>query len=157
MDFKAETVTISGNLCYTPDAGIYLDTPKNGETRTVDIDRSILDLLKALRAEQLRNNIISPYVFTRKGSAQPVDPQRMNRYMNKLEKKYGIEHFHPHKLRHSYASVAITNGADIASVSENMGHKSKALTLDTYTEADHESKRRANQVRREAVKKAGQG
>ena len=41
------------------------------------------------------------------------------------------------------ASAAITNGADIASVSEVLGHADKATTLRMYTHADEESKRRA--------------
>lgn len=40
-----------------------------------------------------------------------------------------IDDLHPHKLRHSFASIAITNGADIASVSEKLGHSDKAVTL----------------------------
>ena len=34
IDFKANTITIAGNLCYTPQKGIYLDTPKSGKVRT---------------------------------------------------------------------------------------------------------------------------
>ena len=59
---------------------------------------------------------------------------------------------HPHKLRHSFASVAITNGADIASVSEALGHSDKAVTLRMYTHADQESIKRAGEVFREALK-----
>ena len=31
IDFKQNTITISGNLCYTKTAGVYMDTPKNGK------------------------------------------------------------------------------------------------------------------------------
>ncbi|MBR4658272.1 MAG: tyrosine-type recombinase/integrase [Clostridia bacterium] len=40
-----------------------------------------------------------------------------------------IHNLHPHKLRHTFASIAITNGADAASVSETLGHSDKAVTL----------------------------
>lgn len=157
VDFKANTITVSGNLCYTPKAGFYLDTPKNGQIRTIDVDPDVMALLQTLRADQA-GGTISSYVFTRKGSAMPVDPQRLNYYMRHFGNKHGIAHFHPHKLRHSFASVAITNGADIASVSETLGHRDKAVTLNMYTHADQESRKRASQLRRDAVnKKAGQG
>ena len=55
----------------------------------------------------------------------------------------GIHNLHPHKLRHTFASIAITNGADAASVSETLGHSDKAVTLRMYTHADEESKKRA--------------
>ena len=63
-----------------------------------------------------------------------------------------IEDFHPHKLRHSFASVAITNGADVASVSETLGHADKAVTLRMYTHADAESQKRASEIFRQALK-----
>ena len=66
----------------------------------------------------------------------------------------GVQDLHPHKLRHSFASIAITNGADIASVSEKLGHTDKAVTLRMYTHADQESIRRASQIFRNAIKDA---
>ena len=59
---------------------------------------------------------------------------------------------HPHKLRHSFASFAITNGADVASVSEKLGHSDKAVTLRMSTHADEESMKRASQIFRDAIK-----
>ncbi len=38
-----------------------------------------------------------------------------------------------HDLRHSYASLLISKGADIATVSQRLGHSSKTMTLDVYT------------------------
>lgn len=58
-------------------------------------------------------------------------------------------------LGHTFASIAITNGADVASVSEKLGHSDKAVTLRMYTHADHESIKRAGDIFREALK-AGQ-
>ena len=62
-----------------------------------------------------------------------------------------VFHFHEdtlifrfHELRHTFASIAITNGADVASVSEKLGHSDKAVTLRMYTHADQESIRRAS-------------
>ena len=74
-----------------------------------------------------------------------------------------VFHFHEdtlifrfHELRHTFASIAITNGADVASVSEKLGHSDKAVTLRMYTHADQESMKRASQIFRDALKKAGQ-
>ena len=52
INFRESTITISGNLCYTPQRGIYLDTPKSGKVRTIDIDPEIISLLCELRQEQ---------------------------------------------------------------------------------------------------------
>lgn len=113
-------------------------------------------LLRELRAEQA-SHAISAYVFTQDNSPAPMHPQSPTRYMKKFSRKYGIPDLHPHKLRHTFASIAITSGADIASVSEKLGHSDKAVTLRMYTHADQESMKRASQIFRDALKKAEQG
>lgn len=153
VDFKNCTITICGNLCYTKGAGVYLDTPKNGKIRTIGVDPNVMDLLKRLRAEQA-GRAISQFVFTQDNSNEPMHPQSPTRYMAKFAKRYGVDGMHPHKLRHSFASVAITNGADIASVSEKLGHADKSTTLRLYTHADKESMERASNIFREAIKQA---
>ena len=65
-------------------------------------------------------------------------------------------------LRHSFASIAITNGADIASVSEKLGHSDKAVTLRMYTHSDPDNMRKASEIFRNALrsskeKDAGRG
>lgn len=155
VDFENNTITIADNLCYTPAAGVYLDTPKNGKTRTIDVDPSVIELLRELRAEQAQK-AISSFVFTKDGSPEPMHPQSPTKYLARFSRRYNIPDLHPHKLRHSFASVAITSGADIASVSEKLGHSDKSVTLRMYTHADDESIRRASQIFRDAIKKAGQ-
>lgn len=146
------TITIEGNLCYTPEKGIYLDTTKNGHVRTIDVDPEIIVLLKELRQEQSRQ-CISEWVFTQDNSPAPMHPQSPTRRFKKLSERYDIPDFHPHKLRHSFASIAITSGADVASVSEKLGHMDKAVTLRMYTHANDESMRQASQIFREALRK----
>ena len=147
IDLEAQVVTIRRNLCYTPARGVYVDTPKNGRTREVDIGPETASLLEALRAQSL-----GEYVFTQENSVEPMHPQSPTRYLKKLSAKCGVPDLHPHKLRHSFASVAITAGADVASVSEALGHSDKAVTLRMYTHADAESRKRAAQIFREAIK-----
>ena len=156
IDFDRGEITIAGNLCYTSTKGVYLDTPKNGHTRTVYAGAHTLALLRQLRTEQAQKAIIQ-YVFTKEGSPEPMHPQSPTRYLKKLSERYGVPDLHPHKLRHTFASIAITNGADVASVSEALGHSDKAVTLRMYTHADLESISQAAQIVREAIQKAGQG
>lgn len=150
VDFKNNTVTISGNLCYTPEKGVYMDTPKNRKFRIVDVDPAVMALLRQLRQDQAKTTI-SQYVFTKEGSAEPMHPQSPTGYLGKFQKKYGIDHLHPHKLRHSFASIAITSGADVASVSEKIGHADKAITLRMYTHSNPENIRKISQIFRNAI------
>ena len=151
IDFKSCTVTFRRNLQYTTQKGIYVAAPKNGKARTVDVGVDTMSILLRLRDEQAAS-CISQWVFTQDGSADPMFPQSPTRYFKKFGDRYGIVDFHPHKLRHSSASIAITNGADVVSVSERLGHSDTAVTLRMYAHANAESIRRAGQTVRDALK-----
>lgn len=153
INFETGEVAIAGNLCYTPTKGVYLDSPKNGRRRTVYIGEDTVALLRQLHTEQAEK-AISAFVFTKEGRPEPMHPQSPTRYLKKLSVRCDLSDLHPHKLRHTFASVAITNGADVASVSEALGHSDKAVTLRMYTHANAESVSRAAQIMRDAVKKA---
>lgn len=94
---------------------------------------------------------MSKFVFTQKGNSDPMHPQSPTRYFKKLETRYGIKDFYPHKLRHSFASIAIINGADVASIAEILGHSDKAVTLRMYTHADEESRKKACNILQNAI------
>lgn len=150
INFATNTITITGNLCYTKAKGVYLDTPKNQRVRIISVAEDVMDLLHSLH-EESQNKSGSEYVFSQRKSTRPIHPQSPSWYFAKLRKKYDIPRFHPHKLRHTFASIAITNGADVASVSEILGHCDKAVTLRMYTTANEESMKQASNIRRQAV------
>ena len=150
IDFQENTILICRNLCYTPDKGIYLDTPKNGRCRMVDVGEDTLQLLKQIREQQGAGG---KYIFTQDNSLEPMHPTSPTHYFRQFAKRNGIKDFHPHKLRHTFASVAITAGADVVSVSETLGHSDTAVTLRMYTHANDESRRRASRIFRDAIQK----
>ena len=151
VNFTDNTVTIKRNLQYTPAKGVYMETPKNGKSRLVDVDPDIMSMLRDLRNSQSAK-AISRYVFTQENSFDPMHPQTPTRYFKKFGQRYGIKDFHPHKLRHTSASIAITHGADVVSVSERLGHSDTSVTLRMYAHANEESIRRAGQIARDALK-----
>ena len=153
IDWGAGTIIIRRNLQYTPAKGVYTTSPKNGKQRTVDVGSETLTLLHQLREEQAAA-CISQWVFTQDGNAEPMFPQSPTKYFHKLGERLGIKGFHPHMLRHSSASIAITSGADVVSVSERLGHSDTAVTLRMYAHANEESIRRAGQTVRDALKSA---
>ena len=57
----------------------------------------------------------------------------MKNVMARACKAAAIAHFHPHDLRHRYASVQISRGVPVTMVAAHLGHSRKSLTLDTYS------------------------
>ena len=149
VDLDAGTVTIERNLQYTTAKGVYETLPKNGRTRVVDISPDVAELLRELRQAQ---PVMVRWVFTQDDSPEPIHPDTPTRYFQRFGKRYGIEHFHPHKLRHTSASLAITHGADVVSVAARLGHSDSSTTLRMYAHANEESIRRVGQTVRDALK-----
>lgn len=165
IDEEEKSITISRNVQYTPEKGVYVTTPKNGKKRVVDIGQETLDLLTALHEKQKADAkkqekktgvlYVSPWIFNQDGTAEVMHPDSPNRYYKKFGDRYGVPGFHPHLLRHTSASLAITEGgADIVSVSQRLGHSDTAVTLRMYSHASADSVRRAGQGVRDALKRA---
>lgn len=179
IDFKNDKLTVAGNIGYTPDKGVYRDATKSGHTRTIDLDPELVAMLTLYKEEQKaelkkrakRQNLISEntydikaaemlspeYVFLARGSyTAPMMPDAINRFLEKFGEKHNISDIHPHKFRHTQASIAITNGADIVSVSEKLGHADTAITLRMYSHANEESIAKASNIFRDAIKQKQQ-
>ncbi len=172
IDFSRNAAMVKHNVINTKEDGVQIVAPKTGKEREVYFTQEVAQLLKEYKKEQiaatqkrtarlekdhkpleLKKIAIPDFVFTEKGSCEVMHPDSPNRFLQKFGKKYGIA-IHAHKLRHSFASVAITNGADVASVSEVLGHAQVSTTLNMYTHANEESKRRAAAIVHAAIGKA---
>lgn len=142
VHFDSNTIEIVQTLCYTPEKGVYIDTTKNNQTRTIDVDPLVMELLANLKATSAAKE---GFVFTQKDGVHPIHPQSPTRYMKKLSERNAIAHLHPHKLRHSFASIALTNGADLVSLADVLGHD-RATTMKTYVHSNPESRRRTSAI-----------
>ena len=153
INFEEESIVFAHNLCVTPEDGIYLDTPKGKKARTVYVDHDVMELLQELKKSRKVMDVSGKgYVFTRSDdSLEPIHPRYVNNYFIRFGKRHEIDQFHPHKLRHSYASISLRNGADIASVSQNLGHASVNTTLRTYTHSSKEGQKKAHATFRAAL------
>ena len=62
-----------------------------------------------------------------------LDEANVRKAMRRVLKKAGLpEHFTPHCLRHTYASLMLQQGESVAYVQRQLGHASIQLTVDTY-------------------------
>lgn len=60
VDLEGRVLTIRRNLCYTPQKGVYVDTPKSGKVREVDIGPETSAILAALKEQSEGGNMYSP-------------------------------------------------------------------------------------------------
>ena len=71
-------------------------------------------------------------VFPTNSKHGRIDPADTNRMLKRLAKRAGVRPFSIHKLRHYFATYALSRGADLKLISEILGHASIAITGDTY-------------------------
>jgi len=152
VDFKNNMIRIENNLQYSPKLGVYETTPKGKKNRTIDIDPEIMTLLQSLHNTQ-KVKTLKDYCFTQPDTGLPIFPQTPTKYLKSFGKKYGIKNLHPHALRHSAATIAVTHGANIAGVAAKLGHSDTSTTLDRYTHADQNAIKMGNETYRKALHK----
>lgn len=115
-----------------------IETPKSGKYRRVDMSRQLTEVLKAHQLESKKRGLmlgigaLPEYVFTNKQS-NPIDVDNWRRRVfNKALEKAELRRIRIHDLRHTYATLRISKGDNIADVSNQLGHHSIKLTMDVY-------------------------
>ena len=139
IDFYRHTITVRSAVGVSNGKdGDYTKNPKNKTSnRTLPIMPELEDAL--LKRKALIVPLDSWYVIGEQ--EQFMRPQQYNRLFsefvdrNNLVDAYGKK-IVPHGLRHNFATVGIQSGMDIASLALMMGHASRAMTLDTYGDAN---------------------
>jgi integrase len=118
-----------------------LEEPKTGKSRrSIRLAPVAVRALRAQRARQaeqrLRLGSAWPnhdLVFTN-GWGEPLDGRHLpDRFLRPLLKKAGLPTIRWHDLRHSFATLALTQGVHPKVVQEMLGHSSVSLTLDVYS------------------------
>ena len=158
--------------------GVYAVTPKGGKFRTVDIGEDTIAILRAYKKEltgedkkeseersivdfneyrqqqgQKQKKNLPKWLFTKDGEDVPLFPTSPTRYFKNFGDTYNIPGFHPHLLRHTSASLSLTNGSDAKSVADRLGHADASILLKVYAHANDESIRAAGQAARDALKR----
>lgn len=121
--------------------GLYrgrITTPKNSKTRIVDMSLQLSETLKDHKFNCKKKGLalglgnLTEFVFTNSyGGLMNVDNWRRLVFKKAL-RKAGLRIVGIHALRHTYATLRIAKGDNIADVSNQLGHHSVKLTMDTY-------------------------
>ena len=120
----------------------YLKDAKNGHMR----DFPLPEPLALVLARWIDTKSLPYGSFLLTGTDRWADPIVVGRKWSSLcevEGFLGVLGKAPtfHDLRHTYATVAISAGVDVKTVSSVLGHSSAAMTLDVYAVADPVAKR----------------
>ncbi|MCD8051909.1 MAG: site-specific integrase [Clostridiales bacterium] len=151
IDWESGSINIDKQLVQAKGEGYHLANTKTGKPRTVYLSKEGLHLLQRLRQEQM-DVCLCVYAFVWDPLVgKPISPNTVTEKVESLGSRIGIPGLHPHTLRHTWASLAVQSGADVASVAAALGHSKPTMTLTRYTHASADGAKNAAQKFRAAM------
>lgn len=147
IDFEAGTVAINKSTAIV-EGKKYLKTPKNRTSeRIISVPAHVLDMLGRYRLEydayqaQLGSQWAgNGHIFIQWDGSQ-MYPSTPDNAMRKIIARYNstheekLPHVTPHGLRHTSATLLISQNVDIRTVSNRLGHAQTSTTMNIYTHA----------------------
>ena len=128
IDFKNKTIKIDKILVYIHNRGLSLEdrTKTKSGQRIISITDSLCEFLKELKVKSNSNKVFA-------NSKNNYDsPMNYRKKWIRLCAELNIEYKNIHALRHTWATLTISAGANIKVVSQMLGHKDVAITMNTY-------------------------
>ncbi len=157
VDLENRKIKIDTCLSYTPKDGILEGPTKTRNTRIITIPEETAVLLRKYRAWYMEQRLLygeswntSDYLFT-KDDGLLIIPGTINGWLDRFSKRHGLPHINPHAFRHSAASIMISQGVDIVTVSKMLGHTKTSMTTDTYAHIIEENKAKASECIADAI------
>lgn len=151
VDFENQQIRIDSCLSYLSGVGVYEGPTKTRNTRYIPIPAETAALLRRYKAWQIEQRLMAGeqwhdtgYVFTR-ANGEPENPYAIGGWLTRFSERHGLPHIHLHAFRHTFASVLISEGVDVVTVSKMLGHAKPSMTTDIYSHAIEESKRKATE------------
>lgn len=148
IDWERSQLEVVRTVNRTRIHGTYVGTPKTARSRRfVALPPAVLRELRELRRDQAERQLLlgdrwvaSDFVFTALEGGV-MNPENINVRFRQLGQRVGIR-VNPHKFRHTAATLLISGGVDVVSVSAQLGHSNVTTTLNVYSHALEEAKRR---------------
>lgn len=153
IDFDNRTISINKAAVYASGAGrVDKGTKTVRSNRIIAMSDTVYTLLMEYRQwqEDIRHFLANKWqgselVFTNDFGA-PLHPDTITQWFGNFIKRRGLKHISFHGLRHTAATLFLSSGVDIETVSRILGHSSSTVTSQVYLHS-------ANAVRAEAMNK----
>lgn len=133
------------------DRGLMKLTDSKVGPKDYQLDTMVTQLLRDAQAGRRQSEPVSLFVIRgRGGKGRLIGLQKI---WQRIRRKAGLDDVRLHDLRHSYASVAINQGADLSAIKELLGHSTIATTqryTHLYTETARKNVARVGAGLREA-------
>lgn len=121
INFKELTINVNKSIDNSNRIGL----TKSRKFRIVEVDVSIVNMLKVYKKRLMNNNQFNSnfdYVFKAPGSAMPISYNSILRQTRRLGLKFINKDFSPHAFRHTHASILLMSGQPTKTVAHRLGN-----------------------------------
>ena len=133
VGFDTGTLSVQRALIKLPSGEMVLTQPKTGRGRVVALPlESVLELRTHRERQQADAQESGKFIFCHSGGS-PLHPDMVSKAFGKMAKRANLEGVRLHDLRHTHASLMLTQGIHLKVVSERLGHSSIGITGDLYS------------------------
>lgn len=142
FDHDAGTVRIARSVARA-NGGVVVKETKTGSIHVMTLDAATLAQVadyRAFREEQLHGDPArttlsdDTFVFSRTANGSvPWYPDTIDRKWRAVADPAGLQAVRVHDLRHFHATTLISQGVDVVTVAQRLGHKNPAVTLRVYS------------------------
>lgn len=139
ISFKNSSVSVRQASQYVPTIGIYTKDPKTETSnRVISIPESITKLLREYQRKQMeqRLKLGDKWILTNRVFVQfdgkPMHPDTITKWFRQFLEEKNLPHITFHGLRHTHATLLISQGLDVRTVSNRLGHAQTSTTLNIY-------------------------
>jgi integrase len=132
VDLERGTIRISRSLAQGKGGPRLAEVKTRQSRRTVTLPRWAVEALSAHRLRMDAEGHGSPLVFCSEAGTPLLKSNFLRRVFRPLAKRAGLAGLRFHDLRHSHASILLSQGASLKAVSQRLGHANPTMTLRVY-------------------------
>lgn len=141
IDFDTGVVSIRRTSMYTKERGIFTDTTKTKSSqRSLKLPPEVIRILRQYKIEQSQQRLQcgDQWIDTDRlfvaWNGKPINPNTPYSWLDRFCKRTGMRRAKSaiHSFRHLNASLLITNGVDVKTVSNALGHSQVSTTTNIY-------------------------
>ena len=139
IDFKNKEIIINKASQYLPEKGVYTKEPKTSSSyRNVSIPDSVIEMLQEYKkwydsqkelCGEFWND--SDRLFVQ-DNGKPMHPDTVSKWFGKFIRKIGLPVINFHGIRHTNATLLISQNVDVAVVAARLGHAQISTTFNFY-------------------------
>lgn len=139
IDFKNKEISVNKSSQYLASTGVYTKTPKTPSSyRHISIPDSVIEILEEYKLWYDGQKDLcgefweeSNRLFVQ-DNGKPMHPDTVSKWFVKFVQKIGLPYLNFHGIRHTNATLLISQNVDVAVVAARLGHAQISTTFNFY-------------------------